>query len=147
LSPFVYVLGVIFDRWVDNLFDRFFKENYENPDFLPREEYYYARTKVYLASQDLKNLLEYGKSRIRICRAWAFNSLMIAFFGFFYVMASPHSPLTNLLLKVKVGMTILLVFGTLALFSFRIWKGLSKKEARFLRVQSKILEELKIKGE
>lgn len=142
LSPFVYVLGVIFDRWVDNLFDFYFKENSKNPDFLPLEEYYYARTKVYLASEDLKNLLEYGKSRIRICRAWAFNSLMIAFFGALFIMASPHSPFADLWMKLKVSFTILIIFGVLAVLSFRVWRILSVKEAGFLRDQSKILEEL-----
>ncbi|MEL6853005.1 MAG: hypothetical protein AAFP92_31130, partial [Bacteroidota bacterium] len=61
ISPFIYVVGVVTDRLVDNLFDRRFKENPDNPDFLEKEAYIRARTKIYLASDNLRDLLEYGK--------------------------------------------------------------------------------------
>ncbi|MEL6255256.1 MAG: hypothetical protein AAFR87_24825 [Bacteroidota bacterium] len=142
LSPFVYVLGVIIDRFVDNFFDFYFKENAKNPQFLPKDEYYMARTKVYMASDHLKDLMEYGKMRIRICRAWAFNSLLIAFFGSLYVISSPYSPFDQLGDKLKLGGVILLVFGLLGLLSFRAWRILSVKEAGFLRDQCRILDEM-----
>jgi len=143
LSPFVYVLGVIFDRFVDNFFDFYFKENYKNPKFLPKEEYYQARTKVYMASDHLRDLMEYGKMRIRICRAWSFNSFLIAFFGSLYVIASPYTPFDTLGEQLKAGGLILLIFGLFGFLSFRAWRILSLKEAGFLRDQSRILDEMK----
>ena len=141
LSPFIYVIGVVIDRLIDNLFDRRFKENYSNPLFLKKKEYIMARTRIYLASDSLQGLLEYGKMRIRICRAWAFNSFMILIAAdLFLVLPRVDLPFWPDRLRIIAAVT--LFFGLSAWLSFKAWKTLSVKEAEFLRMQSEVLEEL-----
>lgn len=141
LSPFIYVIGVVMDRLVDNLFDKRFKENYENPLFLKKEEYIQARTRIYLASDSLQGLLEYGKMRIRICRAWAFNSFMILIAADLFFLL-PHISMPFWPDRLRIIAAITLFFGLSARLSFKAWKTLSIKEAEFLRMQSKVLEEM-----
>ena len=139
LSPFVYVIGVITDRLVDNLFDAFFKENYDNPLFLDKESYVLARTRIFLTSDSLRDLLEYGKARIRICRAWAFNSLLILISGDLFLLL-PHSPLTQWPDRWAYSAVFSLVFAISTFLSFRAWRSLSVKEAEFLKIQTKVLD-------
>lgn len=142
LSPFIYVVGVVVDRLVDNLFDKRFKENYENPLFLKKKEYIMARTRIYLASDSLQGLLEYGKMRIRICRAWAFNSFMILISGNLFLLF-PHLQQPFWPTKISIMAAVSIFFGLSAWLSFTAWKTLSIKEAEFLRMQSEVLAELK----
>ena len=139
LSPFVYVIGVITDRLVDNLFDKLFKENYHNPLFLGKEEYILARTRIYLTSDSLRDLLEYGKARTRICRAWAFNSLMIMLAGDLFLLLG-HAPITEVADRWMYAAVITVIFALSTYLSFKAWKTLSTKEAEFLKIQSKVLD-------
>lgn len=141
LSPFVYVIGVITDRLVDSVFEKYFSENPGNPLFMSQHEYVKAITQVYMAAESLKELFEYNKRRIRICRAWSFNSLMIMF-GAILLIILPHTPFTEIIDRFLAILTILIVFGISSYLSFRAWRSLSVKKARFLSTQCKVLDEL-----
>ncbi|MEZ4774401.1 MAG: hypothetical protein R3D00_14545 [Bacteroidia bacterium] len=140
-SPFLYIAGVVTDRLVDNLFDKWFKENYHNPRFLGKEDYIIARTKIYLKSDSLRELIEYSKMRIRICRAWAFNSMMILITGDLFVLL-PHSPFDRWGQRWAAFAGITVSFLIFSLLAFRAWKSLSLKEAEYLAIQSKVLDEM-----
>ncbi|MDX2246617.1 MAG: hypothetical protein SF052_07580 [Bacteroidia bacterium] len=141
-SPFLYIAGVVTDRLVDNLFDRWFKENYKNPGFLGKEEYIIARTKIYTRSDSLRELIEYSKMRIRICRAWAFNSMMIMIAGDLFVLLS-HSPFELWSQRWGAFAGITVSFLLFSFLSFRAWRSLSLKEAEYLAIQSKVLDEMR----
>lgn len=142
LSPFVYVIGVVIDRLIDNFFDKRFKENYTNPLFLKKKEYIMARTRIYLASDSLQGLFEYGKMRIRICRAWAFNSFLILIAADLFLLL-PRIDLPLWPDRLRMIAAVTLFFGLSARLSFKAWKTLSIKEAEFLRMQNEVLKELK----
>lgn len=80
LIPFLsltYVVGIVFDRIADTLFEwiwakKLFRKYYENKD-----NFHDDRRIVYVHEGRLANLLEYGRSRLRICRGWALNSILI----------------------------------------------------------------------
>lgn len=143
LSPFVYAIGVIIDRLVDNLFDKYFKENFKNPVFLDKEAYITARTRIYLASDSLRDLLEYGKTRIRICRAWAFNSLMLLISADLFLLL-PHCPIESWVDRGIIIGVVTFCFFLSTWLSFRAWKILSIKEAEFLQLQNKVLDKMEI---
>ncbi len=72
-----YVVGIVFDRIADTLFERIwakklFSKHYENKD-----NFHDDRRIIYIHEGRLANLLEYGRSRLRICRGWALNSSLI----------------------------------------------------------------------
>ncbi len=78
LLPLVYVLGIISDRVADFLFDKFFSGPLRARYFAERRDYQDARRLVISASSRLANMHDYGRTRIRICRGWALNALLIA---------------------------------------------------------------------
>lgn len=139
-SPFLYAIGVIVDRLVDNLFDSWFKENHTNPNFMGKREYIEARTKIYLRSESLRDLIEYSKMRIRICRAWAFNSFMILITGNLFILL-PHCPLpwSDRWLAIAAHTVTFLISS---LLSYIAWRSLSLKEAEFMAIQSEVLDNL-----
>lgn len=70
-----YVLGIIFDRFSDLIFSQWSNKLIKEY-FNTKESYFLARTFIYThASEQIIDLFEYGKSRIRITRAWVLNSL------------------------------------------------------------------------
>ena len=71
LLSIIYVLGILTDRLADTMFGRCFQSSDRD------SEYYRARRIVFLRSQRLSDVLEYGRSRLRICRGWSFNAGMM----------------------------------------------------------------------
>ncbi len=80
LIPFLsltYVVGIVIDRIADTLFEwlwakELFRKYYENKD-----DFHNDRRIIYIHEGRLASLLEYGRSRLRICRGWALNSVLI----------------------------------------------------------------------
>ncbi|TAE46709.1 MAG: hypothetical protein EAZ89_19520 [Bacteroidetes bacterium] len=139
LSPFIYVIGAVIDRLVDNFFDRVFKENFQSPSFLTREGYFRARTRIYLKSDALRGLLEYGKMRIRLCRTWTFNSIGILIAADLWLLL-PNTPLRHWPDRLGAIAAVTIGMSLSAWLSFRAWKILSIKEAEFM---ARMDEELK----
>jgi len=74
-----YVLGIVTDRAADALFDKFWKPSLVQQVYQQDGDDYDDRRYIYLRSERLANLLEYGRSRLRICRGWMLNTLLILF--------------------------------------------------------------------
>lgn len=140
LSPFIYAIGVITDRAVDDLFDWRFKENEKNPKFLSKEAYYQARTRIYLASAALTTHMDYNKLRIRICRGWAVNATLTLFAANLWLLL-PHTPISRTSGRWQAGIALTLILGSSAWLAFRQWRKLSEKEANYLRQQAQMLEQ------
>ena len=126
----VYALGIVVDRFADNFFERralplsarWFKSE---------EEYQHARMFIYTRSDALRDLFEYGRSRIRICRGWAFNSFMSAIALNLFVWV--QMPADDVRWKLSVfGSFFFLLFGVAA---WRAWLRLVSNEYKRLHEQ------------
>jgi hypothetical protein len=70
-----YVLGILVDRLGDRTFQGWDKR-IRNKCFSDPADYQRARTIIYNQSESLSNWFQYGRSRLRICRGWAVNSVL-----------------------------------------------------------------------
>jgi hypothetical protein len=150
LIPFLsltYVIGIVFDRVADTLFEwiwakKLFRKYYENKD-----DFHDDRRIVYIHEGRLANLLEYGRSRLRICRGWALNSSLILL----TLNLFAWTKISDSHIKIQVSIfgsffCIFLTYGTwfswykLTLDDFRR----VKEQANFLRqFQSQLKKEIK----
>ena len=78
LLPLVYLLGIISDRVADFAFDKLFSRPLRVRYFSETRNYQDARRLVLSSSGRLADMHEYGRIRIRICRGWSLNALLIA---------------------------------------------------------------------
>jgi len=80
LIPFlsvVYVLGIVIDRIADTLFGKLWESSLLKKVYRQGEQYLNDRRLIYIHPGRLGNLLEYGRSRLRICRGWTLNAAFI----------------------------------------------------------------------
>lgn len=116
----IYVLGITLDRVADYLFGRWDKK-LRKIQFFNNAKYHEARTYTYAYAPDkIIHLFEYGRSRIRIMRAWCINHLFlgISISSFIYLRLEK----TTLLKRAMISSSIFLFFITcffLALFTWR----------------------------
>lgn len=75
-APFVYLLGILADRLADGVFEALFVRRARDPYFPVKEDYYLARRALLATASPMTELLEYGRSRMRICRGWTFNAVI-----------------------------------------------------------------------
>lgn len=78
LLAVTYLLGIISDRVADYLFDKLFSGPLRARYFRGRREYQDARRLIFSTSDRLADMHDYGRTRIRICRGWAVNAVLIA---------------------------------------------------------------------
>ncbi len=64
----IYVAGIIVDRWADKIFSFIWRDSLRAKWFKTEDDYYAARTLIYTQSDSLRDLFEYSRSRLRICR-------------------------------------------------------------------------------
>lgn len=131
----IYVLGIVSDRVADAVFESIWSDDLRTPYFRQRKEYYDARRLILTRSERLSDLLEYGRSRLRICRGWAFNSILIAV---------THNLLLWLRLADEALAPSISVFGSIALLTFSYaawfsWKKLSENEYRKIKEQAQFI--------
>ena len=75
----VYLLGILTDRIADKIFSKLWDEKHmKRFGFGTKKQYFDTRRELYMASQPLSDLMAYGRSRLRICRGWALNSVLLA---------------------------------------------------------------------
>lgn len=131
----IYVLGIISDRIADAVFESIWSDDLLGSYYKDHKEYYHHRRIILTRSERLSDLLEYGRSRLRICRGWAFNSVMIAIS-------------LNMFLWIQLGdasfARAILIFGTifLLLFSFAAWfawRKLVLNEYRKIKEQAEFI--------
>ena len=126
----VYVLGILSDRLADTCFEKIWNDDLRDEFFKHKKDYYDARRLILTKSERLSELLEYGRSRLRICRGWVFNTVLIivCFNLFVWVRVSEPSILNLLFINV-----FLVLFLSSAWFS---WKKLVLTEYRKIKEQS-----------
>ena len=133
----IYVLGKVSDRLIDKLFDKYWGSKIRESKFKDSVEYFRARRKVITSSDRMADIIEYSRSRLRICRGWAVHSLLIAISIpiFAYAQLSPA-------MADKVTLTGVSIFCLLALASFFGWKYLNSMQYLKIYEQAKYLFEL-----
>jgi hypothetical protein len=129
----IYLLGILIDRVADGVFEPVTKR-LASQVFPSHDEYERARNLVY-ASEALRNLAEYSRSRMRICRGWILNSALtaVSLNAFIWVVLPRDLPRLRL---TMVGTLILLFIGSTALYS---WHQLLATYYKRMAQQSSIL--------
>ncbi|MGB7876110.1 MAG: hypothetical protein WBL25_17135 [Anaerolineales bacterium] len=133
----VYIFGIITDRIADILVDAFWtpkllKKHYSSSK-LARED----RRLLYSNNEYLSNLLEYGRSRLRICRGWAFNTILIIIASNFFVATQ----VSNNVLKTNLFIWLNLLLSFVAFFSWYSWYQLTDTQYRRLKGDAKFLRQ------
>jgi len=135
LVSLIYVLGIVSDRIADTLFEHWWNDDLRKGRFPEINDYHAARRQILTGSERLSDLLEYGRSRLRICRGCALNAVLIAVaLNLFIWLRLPGSPLA----------LSLSLFGTVAALLFAIaswytWKKLTVTEYRKVEEQAAFL--------
>jgi len=140
LFPFLsltYVLGIVFDRISDTIFEliwakELFRKYYENKD-----DFHDDRRFIYIHEGRLANLLEYGRSRLRICRGWALNSVLILLTLNFFVWTK--IPDSSLKIQVSIFGSFLCIF--LACGTWFSWYKLTLNDFRRVKEQANFLKQ------
>ncbi len=132
---FIYVLGIVWDRFVDYIFDQFWGKSLRRKYFKKKSQYYNARRNILINSEPLSDLLEYGRSRMRICRGWSVNALMIGISLNLYLWLQ-HGKHPQL---IEISFAGTLSCVVLATGSWYAWRNLTKVEYRKIKNQSKFI--------
>jgi len=130
----IYVLGIISDRIADEVFQWVWSDDLRGSYFQDRREYYNARRLILTRSERLSDLLEYGRSRLRICRGWAFNSILIAISLNTFLWTNLNDEPSIWSFSI-FGSVSLLVFALAAWFA---WKKLVQNEYRKIKEQAEL---------
>jgi hypothetical protein len=132
LIPFlslVYIVGIVTDRIADVLFEAIWApkllKKYYSSSIAPRDD----RRLIYSTNPFLANLMEYGRSRLRICRGWAFNAVLILIAANFFIATQ----VTGRDLQNKLYLWVNLLVGFVAFFSWYSWHQLQDMQYRRLR--------------
>lgn len=133
LIPFLaitYILGIAVDRISDQIFSIWDKD-LRRAQFSSNEEYHFARNYIYTyANEKIIDLFEYGKSRIRISRAWSINFILIAFSAILFISLNSNS----LNLNNKASLLLVTVFGCFigTASNLLAWRKLAKNDYKRL---------------
>ena len=123
--PLVYLLGILADRLADGAFEALFVKRARGRYFAKSEDYYQARRTVLATASPMAELLEYGRSRMRICRGWAFNALV--------ALAPANMLLANYNASRKAWLVTNIALFSLALLCWWCWHRLADTEYRKLK--------------
>lgn len=72
-----YVFGILIDRVADWIFESQDRRHLKKHFGTDRDGYYAARRILVVHGPQLWAHLEYGRSRLRICRGWALNGVLL----------------------------------------------------------------------
>jgi hypothetical protein len=85
-TPITYLVGIWIDRLADFCFEKAIEEKIKNKVFSDSKEYYshfaQAQVMIYTKSVELSKIIEYFRSRKRVCRGWNIN-LFLILIGYF----------------------------------------------------------------
>lgn len=139
LLSVVYVLGIVVDRQADRLFDRLWKKSMERR---AQEEQgagsYDDRRLLLVAPGRLGDLLEYGRSRLRICRGWTLSSVLILIAVHLYLWRLDLEPAQHL--RIAAFATFFLL--ALAWTAWLSWRQLTLTDFRKVKHQAEFLRRL-----
>lgn len=86
LLALTYVVGILIDRladvlfkhtWANRLRGRYFSSDEDGSEDEGTDAYHLARRMVLVGPDRLARLIEYGRSRMRICRGWTVNGMLL----------------------------------------------------------------------
>ena len=127
--PLIYVLGIITDRFADATFQRLVKISLKDAEQLSRNDQEKARRLVFDRSERVAELVEYGRHRLRICRGWAFNSVLSAVMLNILLLRIPDLPVNRITVGIY-GTCVALLFAVSGWWS---WKRILTNEYRVLK--------------
>lgn len=128
----IYVFGTVWDRLSDSLFGRIWGDGLRTSAFEDIAEYYDSRRLILTQSPALSELLEYGRSRLRICRGWTLNSPMIGL-SLEYLLLKNQDLVDNTPLACIV---VAVIAAALTLGCWFAWSSLTKSEYRKVKEQA-----------
>ena len=126
LLSVTYLLGIIIDRLADQIYRKWNRKLRLN-HFSSNEEYHEARTYVYqFASERIISLFLYGRSRLRISRAWSLNCILLTMTIPLFI-CTRLSQIPN---KIRISIIIfsIILFGLGAIVTCLTWNKLAKNE-------------------
>jgi hypothetical protein len=131
----IYVLGTVWDRLADSIFGRVWGDGLRSSEFEDIAEYYDSRRVILTKSPELSELLEYGRSRLRICRGWTLNAPLIGLSLIYLLLSQPGLVENTLTACVAVASaSIALTVGC-----WFAWNSLAKAEYRKVREQAQYI--------
>ncbi len=134
-----YVLGILVDRVADWIFDRLWDKNQRRSiyghDAKDKIQYFNDRRTLIVEGPELWQLVEYGRSRLRICRGWTLNALALTTSLIFYCLTGGADSSVRLEICVAI-LGLGAIFTGLCWFS---WFKLNGKEYKKIQRQAKWL--------
>ena len=135
----VYVFGIVWDRVADAVFGRLWGQTIRLSYFPELGEYYNARRIILTESSAFSDLLEYGRSRLRICRGWALNAPLIGISLDWLLIAQLEDGGPTLIYVTATTIcAIALTFG-----AWFAWNNLTQAEYRKIKEQALFLKHRK----
>lgn len=126
-----YLFGILVDRVADWSLDFWDRKHREACFGADRDAYFEARRTLLMKAPALWGHLEYGRSRLRICRGWALNCLLLLVsFNAAVAAGSLFPPIT--VPQAMAGSIFLVALGALCLAS---WRALNRKEYQKIQRQ------------
>ena len=135
LFPFVYMIGVLGDRLASGLVNPL-ENSIRKRYFATEDEYKRARSVTYIKHEPLIKLFEYNAVRVRICRNWCLNGVLILV-SWTILLFSGHSPVAPGYRGSVFFFSFLLLSATIAAAFFGLRK-LLKKDMEYLKIQSEM---------
>ena len=135
LLAVTYLLGIVTDRLADTLFHRLWTHRLLPRFFATPDAYHADRHEVLMGSEALSALIEYNRSRLRICRGWALNAVLIG--GALALLVA--SQVGNATLALRLMLFGLLACALLAAACGYTWYKLSVTGYRKIREQAALL--------
>ena len=134
----IYVLGILTDRVSDILFDRLFVAAIRRKHYSEVKQEFDDRRTILVYSERLSQLLEYGRSKLRIVRGWALNFLLLLIsLNLFLATQIMDNPLRT---RISFfGNTLLLLLSFLCWYA---WRSLIDTEYRKIKEQSEFLRSI-----
>jgi len=132
----VYVLGIVSDRMIDIFFNSLWSNKYRRQCFPLAQDYHEARRRVITSSDAMSEMIEYSRSRLRICRGWSVHSFLIAIgiIVFAWTRISDHQ------LAITVSYFGAAAFCILGLTSWYAWRYLNTTQYLKIREQAQFLD-------
>jgi hypothetical protein len=136
LIAVAYVLGVVTDRLADKVADWLGEHRFLKECFPDRSAYFRAHSEIFARSQGLAAILQYSRSRLRVCRGWAFNCPLIALASLAYIYAHRDTIENASLAAIVVG--IALSVATLTLWYS--WRKIARSEYMKVKMHADYLQ-------
>lgn len=136
----VYLLGILTDRLADFLFEHTWGNRVRKKVFPSKDDYYRCRQIILTKSDSLSELIEYGRSRMRICRGWTLNLICLIVAGNYYIWVK-NSPSID---RNATMFTISIILALLCLWCWFAWYRLAKAEYMKIQHQAQFLNEIEV---